>query len=310
MLNKQFRIVRYLACLLVMLVVLAPTLDAQKKKKNEKNAKNDSLRSSTFSGLKWRSIGPAMTSGRIADFAVNPCNPKEYYAAVASGHVWKTQNAGISWKPVFDNYGSYSIGVVSMDPSNHNVVWVGTGENNHQRALGYGNGVFKSMDGGKSFKNMGLKESRQVGGIVIDPRCSDVVFVAAEGSVWGPGGDRGLYKTTDGGKNWIKVIDISENTGINNVVMDPARPDIMYATAEQRRRHVHTKIGGGPESAVYKSTDGGETWRKIMKGLPKVHIGGMGIDISPANPDVVYLIAEAAEGKGGFYTFQTDQFFQ
>ncbi len=302
MLNKQFRIVRYLACLLVMLVVLAPTLDAQKKKKkNDENAANDSLRGSTFSGLKWRSIGPAMTSGRIADFAVNPYNPKEYYAAVASGHVWKTQNAGISWKPVFDNYGSYSIGVVSMDPSNHNVVWVGTGENNHQRALGYGNGVFKSMDGGKSFKNMGLKESRQVGGIVIDPRCSDVVFVAAEGSVWGPGGDRGLYKTTDGGENWIKVIDISENTGINNVVMDPARPDIMYATAEQRRRHVHTKIGGGPESAVYKSTDGGETWRKIMKGLPKVHIGGMGIDISPANPDVVYLIFEAAEGKGGFY---------
>ena len=301
MLNKQFRIVRHLACLLVMLVILAPTLDAQKKKKNDEDAAGDSLKSSTFAGLKWRSIGPAMASGRIADFAVNPRNPKEYYAAVASGHVWKTLNAGISWKPVFDNYGSYSIGVVSMDPNNHNVVWVGTGENNHQRALGYGNGVFKSMDGGKSFKNMGLKESRQVGGIVIDPRCSDIVFVAAEGSLWGPGGDRGLYKTTDGGENWNKVIDISENTGINNVVMDPARPDIMYATAEQRRRHVHTKIGGGPESAVYKSTDGGETWRKIMKGLPEVHIGGMGIDVSPADPDVVYLIVEAAEGKGGFF---------
>jgi len=301
MLNGQFRIVRHLACILIMAVVLLPTVDAQKEKKNDADVKSDSLKSSTFSGLKWRSIGPAMTSGRIADFAVNPCNPKEYYTAVASGHVWKTQNAGITWETVFDNYGIYSIGVVTMDPNNHNVVWVGTGENNHQRALGYGNGVYKSMDGGKSFKNMGLKESRQIGGIVIDPRCSDIVFVAAEGSVWGPGGDRGLYKTIDGGENWKKVIDISENTGINNVVMDPARPDILYATAEQRRRHVHTKVGGGPESAVYKSTDGGETWRKIMKGLPKVHIGGMGIDVSPADPDVVYLIVEAAEGKGGFF---------
>jgi photosystem II stability/assembly factor-like uncharacterized protein len=290
-----------MACLLILAMVMVCAVDAQKKKKNEEDAKSDSLRSSVFGGLKWRSIGPAMTSGRIADFAVNPSSPKEYYVAVASGHVWKTQNAGISWKPVFDNYGSYSVGVVTMDPSNHNVVWVGTGENNHQRALGYGNGVYKSMDGGQSFKNMGLKESRQIGGIVIDPRCSDIVFVAAEGSVWGPGGDRGLYKTTDGGENWKKVLEISENTGINNVVMDPARPDILYATAEQRRRHVHTKIGGGPESAVYKSADGGETWRKIMKGLPKVHIGGMGIDVSPADPDVIYLIVEAAEGKGGFF---------
>ena len=299
MINKKIRVARHLAWLLVLAAVLVPDLQAQKK--NDEDVKSDSLKSSTFSGLKWRSIGPAMTSGRIADFAVNPCSPKEYYVAVASGHVWKTVNAGISWKPVFDNYGAYSIGVVTMDPNNHNVIWVGTGENNHQRALGYGNGVYKSMDGGNSFKNMGLKESRQIGGIVIDPRCSDVVFVAAEGSVWGPGGDRGLYKSTDGGKNWNKVLEISENTGINNVVMDPSRPDIMYATAEQRRRHVHTKIGGGPESAIYKSTDGGETWRKIMEGLPKVHIGGMGIDVSPANPDVVYAIVEAAEGKGGFF---------
>jgi photosystem II stability/assembly factor-like uncharacterized protein len=275
------------ACLLALAMLAAPAAEAQRKKKNNGDAELDSLKSSTFSGLQWRSIGPAMTSGRIADFAVNPANPKEYYVAVASGHVWKTRNAGITWEPVFDDYGSYSIGVVTMDPDNHNVIWVGTGENNHQRALGYGNGVYKSLDGGKSFRNMGLKDSRQIGGIVIDPRNSDVVFVAAEGSVWGPGGERGLYKSTDGGESWKKVIDISENTGINNVIMDPARPDILYTTAEQRRRHVHTKIGGGPESAVYKSTDGGETWRKIMKGLPKVHIGGMGIAVSPADPDVV-----------------------
>ncbi len=297
---KKMRKMKHLVWMLALTIILTPNLNAQKNKKGNE-PKSDSLKSSTFSGLKWRNIGPAMTSGRIADFAVNPSNPKEYYVAVASGHVWKTVNAGITWKPVFEKYGVYATGVVTMDPNNHNVVWVGTGENNHQRAIGYGNGVYKSLDGGKSFKNMGLKESRQIGGIVIDPRNSDIVFVAAEGSIWGPGGERGLYKSVDGGKTWNKTLEISENTGVNNVVIDQSRPDIMYATSEQRRRHTFTKIGGGPESAVYKSTDGGETWRKIMKGMPEVHIGGMGIDVSPANPDVVYVIMEAAGDKGGFF---------
>jgi photosystem II stability/assembly factor-like uncharacterized protein len=288
--------------LVVVAVFLTSTVVFAKKKEEGKEAKGDTIiTSSLVSGLKFRSIGPAWASGRIADFAVNPDNPKEYYAGVASGNVWKTTNNGTTWKPVFDNYGAYSIGVVKLDPNNPNTVWVGTGENNHQRALGYGDGVYKSLDGGKSFKNMGLKESRQIGGIVIDPRNSEVVFVAAEGSAWGPGGDRGLYKTTDGGETWNKVLEISENTGVNNVVIDPSNPDVIYATSEQRRRTSFTKIGGGPESAVYKSTDGGENWRKIMKGLPSVHIGGMGIDVSPVDPNVVYLIVEAAENKGGFF---------
>lgn len=264
-------------------------------------AKKDSINTSVFEGIKWRSIGPAFTSGRIADFAVNPKNFSEYYVAVASGHVWKTTNTGNTWLPIFDNYGSYSIGCISMSPDNPNVLWVGTGENNHQRALGYGDGVYKSIDGGATWKNMGLKESRQIGKIVIDPRNSAVVFVAAEGSVWGPGGERGLYKTIDGGKTWKKTLNISENTGVNNLIYDPRNPDVMYATSEQRRRHVFTKIGGGPESAVYKSYDAGETWEKIMTGLPAIDIGGMGIDISPVNPDIIYLIVEAAEGKGGFF---------
>ena len=157
-----------------------------------------------------------------------------------------------------------------MDPENPSVIWAGTGENTHQRQLGYGDGVYKSEDGGASWKNMGLKESRQIGMIAIDPRNTDVVYVAAEGSIWGPGGERGLYKTTDGGKTWNKVLDISENTGVNNVVLDPRNPDVIYATSEQRRRHVFTKIGGGPESAVYKSKDAGKTWDKIMNGLPSV----------------------------------------
>jgi len=267
----------------------------------DKKEEKDPLNSSTFSGLKFRNIGPALTSGRIADFAVNPNNHSEYYVGVACGHVWKTTNNGTTWNPIFDNYGSYSIGCLALDPNNEHVLWVGTGENNHQRALGYGDGVYKSVDGGKSFKNMGLKESRQIGKIVIDPRNSDVVYVAAEGSAWGPGGDRGLYKTTDGGETWNNILEISKHTGVNNLVYDPRNPDVLYATSEQRRRHVHTKIGGGPESAVYKSVDAGKTWRKIMKGLPNVHIGGMGIDISPVNPDVIYLIVEAAENAGGFF---------
>lgn len=291
---------RKITLLLISLLMVSSVTMAKKKKDAEE--KGDTIiTSSLVSGLKFRGIGPAWASGRIADFAVNPDNPKEYYVGVASGNVWKTTNNGTTWKPIFDNYGAYSIGDVEMDPNNHNVIWVGTGENNHQRALGYGDGIYKSVDGGKSFKNMGLKESRQIGGIVIDPRNSDVVFVAAEGSAWGPGGDRGLYKTTDGGDTWTKVLEISENTGVNNVKMDPSNPDIMYATSEQRRRTHFTKIGGGPESAVYKSTDGGENWRKIMKGLPNVDIGGMGIDVSPVNPNVVYLIMEAAEDKGGFF---------
>ncbi|HOI49588.1 MAG TPA: glycosyl hydrolase, partial [Prolixibacteraceae bacterium] len=285
--------------LILMLALLLPAFSQAKK---EESAKSDSvINSNLVSGLKFRSIGPAWASGRIADFAVNPKNHSEYYVAVASGHVWKTENNGTTWKPVFDNYGAYSIGVVKIDPANSNIVWVGTGENNHQRALGYGDGVYKSVDGGKSFKNMGLKESRQIGGIVIDPRNSDVVYVACEGSAWGPGGERGLYKTTDGGKNWEKILTISENTGINNVVIDPSNPDILYATSEQRRRHHFTKIGGGPESAVYKSADAGKTWNKIMKGLPSVDIGGMGIDVSPVDPNVLYLIVEAAEDKSGFF---------
>ena len=268
--------------------------------KNEES-KKDSVLAEVVSGLQFRNIGPAFCSGRIADFAVNPSNHSEYYIAVASGNIWKTTNSGTTFSPIFDNYGAYSIGCLALDPNNPFLVWAGTGENNHQRALGYGDGVYKSTDGGKSWKNMGLKDSRQIGEISIDPRNSNIVFVAAEGSAWGPAGDRGLYKTTDGGKTWKKVLEISENTGVNNVIYDPRNPDVMYATSEQRRRHVYTKIGGGPESAVYKSEDGGETWNKIMSGLPGVNIGGMDIAISPVNPDVLYLIMEAAEDKGGFF---------
>ncbi len=293
---KKIRLFLFITCLFNSSLVFSQN-KSNKNKEEEKQIINSEL----VSGIKFRSIGPAFTSGRIADFAVNPKNHAEFYVAVASGHIWKTTNKGITFEPIFDNYGAYSIGCLAMDPNNFNVVWAGTGENNHQRALGYGDGVYKTIDGGKTWKNMGLKDSRQIGMILIDPRNSEIVYVATEGSVWGPGGDRGLYKTTDGGETWEKVLDISENTGVNNIICDPRNPDILYATTEQRRRHVHTKIGGGPESAVYKSTDAGKNWRKLESGLPKEHIGGMGIAISPQNPDVLYLIIEAANNSGGFF---------
>jgi len=275
--------------------------ESRKEAKGSESQIKPAVSSSLFSGISFRSIGPAWASGRIADLAVNPGNHSEIYAAIASGNIWKSTNNGTTWKPIFDKYGAYAIGCIVIDPGNHNVVWAGTGENNHQRALGWGDGVYRSDDAGASWENMGLKESRQIGGIAIDPRNSNVVYVAAEGSVWGPGGDRGLYKSTDGGKTWEKILNISENTGVNNVVLDPRNPDVIYATSEQRRRHVGMKISGGPESAVYKSTDGGKTFDKIMKGLPSVDIGGMGIAISPVNPDVLYLIVEAQDEKGGFF---------
>ncbi len=266
----------------------------------------DTTKNSQLAGLKFRSIGPAFASGRVADFAVNPNNHSEYYVAFAAGHIWKTQNNGTTYKPIFDKQGAYSIGCLKLDPNNSNIIWTGTGENNHQRSVSYGDGVYKSLDGGKSWKNMGLKESRQIGMIAIDPRDSNSVFVAAEGSVWGSGGERGLYKTVDGGKNWERVLKISENTGINSVIIDPKNPDVMYATSEQRRRHVHIRIGGGPESAIWKSTDAGKNWRKLTSGIPSVDKGGIGLALSPVNHNYIYAIVEAAMDKGGFFR-STDQ---
>lgn len=255
----------------------------------------------TFSGMPARGIGPALMSGRIGDIVVNPDNHSEWYVAVASGNIWKTTNKGTTFEPVFDNYGSYSIGCLALDPSNRNVVWAGTGENNSQRSVAFGDGVYKTVDGGKSWTNMGLEESEHVGMIVVHPDDSDTVFVASQGPLWNAGGDRGLYKTTDGGETWERILHISEDTGINEVHLDPRDPDTMYASAYQRRRAVWTLINGGPESGIYKSTDGGESWREVRTGLPTVDMGRIGLDISPVDPDVVYAIVEAANDNSGFY---------
>jgi photosystem II stability/assembly factor-like uncharacterized protein len=255
----------------------------------------------TFSGLKFRSIGPAVTSGRVIAFAVDPNDRAKYYVAVASGGVWKTVNAGTTFTPVFENEGSFSIGAIALDPKNSSTVWVGTGERNSQRSVAYGDGVYKSEDGGKSWKNMGLKTSEHIGRIAIDPRNSNIVFVAAQGPLWSAGGERGLYKTIDGGKTWKAVITISENTGVNEVHIDPENPDTMYASSWQRRRHFYTLINGGPESAIYKSTDGGETWAKVRSGLPPGDLGRIGLSISPANTNVIYATVEASGILGGVF---------
>jgi photosystem II stability/assembly factor-like uncharacterized protein len=286
--------------LMIMGLVFGFTQPADKKAGKEEQ-KKDPVSSSTFGALKFRGIGPAFTSGRIADIAVNPANFSEYYIGVAAGGVWKTTNNGTTWKPVFDSYGSWSIGPVAVDPNNPGVVWVGTGEYNSQRAIGYGDGVYKSTDGGGSFKNMGLGKSEHIGRIRIDPRNSDVVYVSCQGPLWGPGGDRGLFKTTDGGATWNEVLHISENTGISDMEMDPRNPDVIYVSAYQRRRHVWTLVDGGPEAAVYKTTDAGKNWNKINSGLPGGDLGRIGLAISSVNPDVLYAIVEAAEGSGGFF---------
>ncbi|MCB0686396.1 MAG: glycosyl hydrolase, partial [Saprospiraceae bacterium] len=236
-----------------------------------------------------------------SDFAMDPKNPKTYYVATSAGGVWKTENAGTTYKPIFDSQGSFSIGCVTLDPGNPNVVWVGTGENNNQRSVNYGDGVYKSEDGGASWTNMGLKNSEHIGSIIVHPENSNIIFVAAIGPLWSDGGERGVYKSIDGGKTWTAVLTIDEHTGVNEVVMDPRNPDILYASALQRRRHVFTYIGGGPGSGLYKSTDGGETWAKANKGLPSVDLGRIGLSISPADPEIIYAIVEAADDKGGFY---------
>ncbi len=276
------------------------------QKKEEKAAapaeeKKGGMTADTFSGLKFRSIGPAVASGRVMSIAVNPKNKFEYYVGVASGGVWKTVNDGTTWTPVFDDQGSFSIGWVALDPNDASVVWVGTGESNSQRSVDYGDGIYRSDDGGKNWQNLGLKKSEHIGRVVVDPKDSKVIYVAAEGPLWGPGGDRGLYKSVDGGKTWKAVLTISENTGVVDVQFDPANPDIVYAAAYQRRRHVYTLIDGGPESAIYKSTDAGATWNKLKSGLPSVDMGRIGLAVSPADPNVVYATIEAADGKGGIF---------
>jgi photosystem II stability/assembly factor-like uncharacterized protein len=278
-------------------LLFALTLSAQQPPAQSADGarKDDPFAPATFADFRLRAIGPALMSGRISHIAVHPEHKQTWYIGVASGGVWKTTNAGTTFTPIFQNEGSYSIGTVVIDRKNPNTIWVGTGEANNQRSVGYGDGVYRSDDAGRSWRNVGLKTSEQIGRIVIDPRNSNIVFVAAYGPLWSSGGERGLYRTEDGGANWTRVLEISEHTGISDVAIDPFNPDVMLAVAHQRRRHTWTLIHGGPESGLHKSTDGGKTWRRIRAGLPGGDVGRIVIDFSRAQKGLVYAKVESSQ---------------
>ncbi|MFN8256015.1 MAG: hypothetical protein U0W24_10030 [Bacteroidales bacterium] len=289
---------------LIIVVFLLPInlLFAQDKKKQNTNSFQPGLLTDTvFSGFEFRNIGPAFMSGRIADIAMHPQNNSTWYVAVGSGGVWKTENAGVTFKPIFDTQGSYSIGCVTIDPINPHTVWVGTGENVGGRHVGYGDGIYRSDDDGVSWKNLGLKESEHISKIIVHPSNSKVIWVAAQGPLWKKGGDRGLFKTVDGGKTWKKSLGDNEWTGVTDIVVDPSNPDIIYAATWQRARNVAIYLGGGPGSGIYKSLDGGETWEKLTNGLPASNMGKIGLAISPQNPDVVYAAIELDRRTGGVF---------
>jgi len=263
----------------------------------------------TFAGLKMRSIGPAMMSGRIADIVIHPEDPSTWYVGVGSGGVWKTENGGTTWTSVFDGQDSYSIGCITLDPNDPETIWVGTGENVSGRHVAYGSGVYRSRDGGGTWENMGLEQSEHIGMIRIDPRDANVIYVAAQGPLWSAGGERGLYKSIDGGDSWQKILGDGlgntavddEYTGVSEVHIDPNNPDTLYAVAWQRFRNVAVLLDGGPGSGIHKSDDGGATWRELTEGLPDEQMGKIGFAISPQDSSVVYATIELAHREGGFF---------
>jgi len=256
---------------------------------------------SAISKLKFREIGPANMGGRVDDFAVVESDPNVIYAGFASGGIWKTTNAGTTWEPVFDNEAVSTIGALAVAPSDPAIVWAGTGEVNNRQSSSWGNGIYKSADAGRTWKNMGLAETHSIGGVSVHPANPDVVYVAAPGRLWGPNKERGVYKTIDGGKTWNLVLFVNEDTGVEDLAMDQQSPDTLYAAAYQRRRTVFGFNGSGPGSAIYKTIDGGATWTKLTKGLPYENetageTGRIGLAVYLRNPNIVIACVEHANG--------------
>ncbi|HET6200278.1 MAG TPA: hypothetical protein VFD93_08070, partial [Candidatus Acidoferrales bacterium] len=255
---------------------------------------------SATSNLKMRAIGPAIMGGRIDDFAVVESNPETIYMGAAAGGVWKSVDGGMTWKSTWDNEPNPSIGALAVAPSNPSVIYVGTGEANNRQSASWGNGVYKSSDAGNTWTHVGLDDTQAIGRIVIDPRNSDVAYVAAVGHLWGPNAERGLFKTTDGGKTWNKVLFINDDTGVNDVAIDPQSPTTLYAAAYERRRTAWGFNGGGPGSGIYKTTDGGATWNKLTKDLPdNGNTGRIGLAVYRRNPNIVYALVQ--NEKGGVF---------
>jgi len=285
---------------LVMLLLLSFAFVVSADKKSD--AKNKSiLNEDTFSGIKLRNIGPALMSGRIADIAIHPDNPNIWYVGIGSGGVWKTTNAGTTWKPIFDDQKVYSIGSVTIDQNNPNIIWVGTGENVAGRHASFGDGIYRSDDAGASWKNMGLKNSEHISTVIIHPEDSNTLWVAAQGPMWSKGGDRGLFKTIDAGKTWKKQLGDDEWTGATDIVIDPRDPNRLYAATWQHHRTVAALMDGGPKTAIYKTDDGGDNWTELKSGLPKTSMGKIGLVLSPQQPDVVYAAIELNRREGGIY---------
>lgn len=281
----------------ILVLVALTSLPLQAAKKDQEGLMTDKL----FSGMKLRNIGPAYMSGRIADIEVDAKDPSTWYVAVGSGGVWKTDNGGITWKPIFDEQAVYSTGDVTIDPSNSNIIWVGTGENNGGRHLSFGDGVYRSADGGKTWKNMGLENTEHISDIIVHPTDSNTVWVSSQGPLWSKGGQRGLFKTTDGGETWENVLKTDEWTGVTSLVIDSRNPDKLYAATWQRQRTLPAYVGTGPGSGIHTTDDGGTTWRKLTEGLPETDMGKIGLAISAINPDVVYAGIEVNQRKGGVY---------
>jgi photosystem II stability/assembly factor-like uncharacterized protein len=263
---------------------------------------NNRLTAEVFEGLELRGIGPALTTGRVADFDVDPKNPNIYYLATAAGGVWKSENRGVTWTSTFDRGGSFNLCCIKVDPRNSNIVWLATGENSNPRSSMFGDGIYKSTDAGMTWARVGLENSEHIGSLLIDPRDSNVVWVASQGPLWSSGGDRGLYKTSDGGRTWTPSLQISPDTGANEVVMDPTNPDVMYVAMWQRRRATGQFVGGGPESGIYKSTNAGRTWAKLAGGLPPGDMGRINIAVdAKVRPTRLYAMIEALADHRGFW---------
>ena len=253
-------------------------------------------------GLELRSIGPTLTTGRIQDIEIDPRNPNVWYVASAFGGLWKTENRGITFSSIFDTGPSFTLCCVVVDPKDSNVIWLGTGENTSQRSAHFGDGVYKSTDAGRTWRRVGLEHSEHIGRILVDPRNSSVVYVAAQGPLFSSGGERGLYKTTNGGATWQSILTISPDTGISDIVFDPRNADVVYASAYQRRRAVGQMIGGGPEGGIFKTTNGGRNWTKLTRGLPAGDMGRVGLAVDGRkNPATVFALVDAKRPESGFF---------
>ena len=303
-----------ISCLSILILFSTQNVEAQKRK----NKKSTKAKTVSLDAFKLRNVGPAFLSGRIADIKTHPENENIWYVATGSSGVWKTENAGTTWQPIFDDQPSYSTGCITLDPSNPEIVWLGTGENVGGRHVAFGDGVYRSNNGGKTWKNMGLKKSEHISEIIVHPDNSDIIWVAVQGPLWSKGGERGLYRTNDGGKSWIKVLGNDNWTGVTDIMMDPRNPDILYAATWDRHRTVAALMGGGPGTAIYRSDDGGKIWKILKTGLPNNpdsnndgvvndddvpmrNMGKIGLAISPQNPDVIYAAIELERKSGAVY---------